>query len=377
MKKIAGITWWKNNYGSILQAYALEKVIEDMGLVEYEILQQFSANAFSISSLFAYIKEKGLYATLKYIIKKFGNKKLVQRKQKCDRFVKKYMRISEKTFDANNKTDIENNYDGFICGSDQIWNPIFNSRDSIYWLAFDDSKYKLAYAPSIGVTEVTEVVSNEIRNALKSFSGISCREDQGTKLINSIIGHEKCITVLDPTLLIEKSEWEKIVSPRILQEKYVFSYVLRGTRQQRKLINKFAKSNNLIVVSIPNLDPDYYDRTEKKYYDIGVTDAAPQDFISLIKHAEYIFTDSFHCMIFSCLYHKTFFSMKKIGRNQMLRINDFQEWLMLGNRVVDTMDDVRRVQCETNDNLWKRFDERVKQERVNSMNYLRNHLADM
>ena len=116
---------------------------------------------------------------------------------------------------------------------------------------------------------------------------------------------------------------------------------------------------------------------EKKYYDIGVTDASPQDFITLIKHAEYVFTDSFHCMIFSCLYHRTFFSMKKLGRNQMLRINDFQEWLMLGNRVVDTMDDVYRVQNETNDDLWKRFDDRVKQERVNSMNYLKNHLEEM
>ena len=61
----------------------------------------------------------------------------------------------------------------------------------------------------------------------------------------------------------------------------------------------------------------------------------------------------------------------------MLRINDFQEWLMLGNRVVDTMDDVYRVQNETNDDLWKRFDDRVKQERVNSMNYLKNHLEEM
>lgn len=377
MKKIAGITWWKNNYGSILQAYALEKVIDDMEIVEYEILQQFSANAFSISTFFSYIKGKGVYATLKYIIKKYGNKKLIQRKQKCDQFVREYMRISEKTFDANNKKEIEKNYDGFICGSDQIWNPAFNSRDSIYWLAFENSKYKLAYAPSIGVTEVTDEVANEIRNALKSFLGISCRENQGTQLINSIVGNEKCITVLDPTLLIDKSEWEKLISARSIHEKYVFSYVLRGTRQQRMLINKFAKSNNLIVVSIPSLDPDYYDHTEKKYYDIGVTDASPQDFISLIKHAEYVFTDSFHCMIFSCLYHRTFFSMKKLGRNQMLRINDFQEWLMLGNRVVDTMDDVYRVQNETNDDLWKRFDDRVKQERVNSMNYLKNHLEEM
>lgn len=377
MKKIVGITWWKNNYGSILQAYALEKVIDDMEIVEYEILQQFSINAFSISTLFTYIKGKGAYATLKYILKKFGNKKLIQRKQKCDQFIREYMRISEKNFDANNKKEIEKNYDGFICGSDQIWNPAFNSRNSIYWLPFEDSKYKLAYAPSIGVTKVTEEVSNEIRNALKSFSGISCRENHGTQLINSILGKEKCITVLDPTLLIDKSEWEKLVSVRNIQEKYVFSYVLRGTRQQRELISKFAKRNNLIVVSIPNLDPDYYDRRERKYYDIGVTDASPQDFISLIKHAEYVFTDSFHCMIFSCLYHKTFFSMKKLGRNQMLRINDFQEWLMLGNRVVETMDDVHRVLSETNDDLWKRFDERVKQEQKNSMNYLKNHLLDI
>ena len=83
MKKIAGITWWKGNYGSILQAYALGKVIERIGDVDYEILRQYTVNSFSIPSLLKYIKAKGFIKTIKDAKKKYGNRSLRDRKRKC------------------------------------------------------------------------------------------------------------------------------------------------------------------------------------------------------------------------------------------------------------------------------------------------------
>lgn len=375
MKKYAGITWWKGNYGSILQAYALEKAIEKIGGVDYEILQQFTVNAFSATSMFKYIKEKGIIKTIITAKKKYGNKRLRDRKRKCEEFITSNMRISKKSYSTDDLKSIEDDYTGFICGSDQIWNPVFTSRDSIYWLGFSNRVQKIAYAPSIGITDVTEEMQEEIRSALQSFEAISCRENAGTKLINDIIGKEVCQTVLDPTLLLTRDEWDSLVTDSSINEPYVFSYILRGSDEQRKLVKLFAKEKDLKLVTIPFLEAEYTTSLDGKYADINFTDASPIDFISLIKNATYVFTDSFHCMIFSCIYHRTFFSLHKTGKNQMLRIKDFQSWLKIGNRVIENYDDVLRLLETDMDSMWVSFEQRVCEERKNSLEYLQRALS--
>lgn len=368
--KIAGITWWKNNYGSILQSYALGKVLETMEDVDYELLQQFKINSFSLSVFSLYLKENGPIKTISDVWKKFGNWKLRKRKQKCEEFILKNMKISSKIYNASDLDAIEKDYDGFICGSDQIWNPSFNNCNSIYWLNFSNNVLKIAYAPSIGVTEVSESLKNQIRNALKSFNAISCRENSGTLLINNILGEKRCKTVLDPTLLLSKDEWDLLANDDLMHEEYVFSYILRGNDEQRLLVKKFAKEKNLKLVTIPFLDSDYLNKTDGKYADIKFIDASPQDFIGLIKGARYIFTDSFHCMIFSCIYHRTFFSLYKYGSNQMLRIRDFQNWLDIGDRVVTSYEDIIKLMNFSMDSVWENFDIRVSKERKESLRFL-------
>lgn len=375
MKKIAGITWWKGNYGSILQAYALNKIIDRMEIVDYEILQQFTFNSFSMMTLLSYLKSKGIAKTISLMKRKFGNKMLLDRKKKCEAFIKMNMTISDNAIDCNNLKSIEKEYDGFICGSDQIWNPAFTNCDSIYWLNFSDSVIKISYAPSIGVTEVNEDTAIKIRKALSSYKAISCREYAGSMLINRILGSDICKTVLDPTFLLEKKEWDLVASERLIKEKYVFCYFLRGNDTQKKIVKKYAKDNGLKLVTIPFLESDYYSKLDGKYADINMTDASPQDFISLIKYAEYIFTDSFHCIVFSSIYHRPFFVFRKKGKNQMLRINDLQEWLCLGKRVVENENDIYALQSEDIGNIWKQFDSRLFEERQHSFNYLYEALS--
>ena len=375
MKKIAGITWWKGNYGSILQAYALGKVIERIGDVDYEILRQYTVNSFSIPSLLKYIKAKGFIETIKDAKKKYGNRSLRDRKRKCEEFIRNNMRISSRSYSADDRKSIEDDYDGFICGSDQIWNPVFTSRSGIYWLGFSNHVLKIAYAPSIGITDANEVMKEEIRCALQSFKAISCRENEGTKLINSIMGEGICQTVLDPTLLLTRKEWDSLVTDSSIKDAYVFSYILRGTDEQRKMVKRFAKENGLRLVTIPFLEAEYRTSLDGKYADINFTDASPIDFISLIKNATYVFTDSFHCMIFSCIFHRTFFSLKKTGKNQMLRINDFQSWLNIGNRVIENYDDILRLLETDMDSVWINFENRVCEERKKSLEYLHRALS--
>ncbi len=370
MKKFAGITWWKGNYGSILQAYALGKTIDKMGIVDFEFLQQFKKNALTISSLFSYINHNGLSSAIQHVKYKYGNRKLRERVRKCNNFIDEYIKISNKVYNTDDAMSIEADYDGFVCGSDQIWNPAFSNCTSIYWLNFSNSKEKVAYAPSIGITTASPETKNDIRNALNSFKAISCRESTGSSFLNSVLGENRCVTVLDPTLLLDRNEWDMLLHDNSIKEKYVFSYVLRGTDQQRLLIKRFAERNNLKLVTIPLLEAEYHSKIDCKYADYNIIDASPIDFIALIKGAEYVFTDSFHCMIFSCIYHRPFFSLYKTGKNQMLRIEDFQEWLCIGNRVVENYEDIENMQKMDMSNAWELFDFRIKEERKKSVSYL-------
>lgn len=376
MKKIAGITWWKNNYGSILQACALSRVLDSIDGCQYEVVKQFSLHAFSFKMLAMRIKKQGLTRTLAYAFNKFSRRELRERIQKCELFVSKHIKVSEKLYDFQHPEELADAYDIFVCGSDQIWNPGLTSRNSIYWLNIPGAKHKIAYAPSLGITSADDQLRAEIAAALNDFKAVSCRENAGSALINDILGAAVCKTVLDPTLLLSRSEWDEIAVNPSIGKPYVFAYILCGTDADREMIRDFAKQQNKTLVTIPFLEADHINKKDRLFGDRQITNADPGQFIGLIQHADYVFTDSFHCMVFSCIYHKSFFSLNKIGKNQMLRIQDFQSWMGIGNRVITSESDVQRLLQTDDYTMWETFERRLKEERTNSMQFLMNALND-
>ena len=199
--KIAGLTWWRNNYGSILQAYALQSELTKNKDVKYEILCQYGKSIQSFDNLIDKIKTKGVFNTVNRIFWKFILPGVNKRNQNIQKFVDENLNISSKQYSKDDIKEANKRYDIFVCGSDQIWNLTLESTDSIYWLGFvDENKIKFSYAPSIGVDSVNNEDAKQIKKNLESFNGISCREETGTNLINKILGVEKCVTVIDPTL---------------------------------------------------------------------------------------------------------------------------------------------------------------------------------
>lgn len=153
-------------------------------------------------------------------------------------------------------------------------------------------------------------------------------------LINDILGEDRCKTVLDPTLLVKRELWDSLSNLRLCHDKYIFVYLLRGTKKNRKLIEEYASRKHLKIVTIPFLDgenPVWYDF---KFGDLKLWNASPQDFISAIRYSECVFTDSFHCMIFSCLYHRTFYIFQKLGNNQMSRLQGLHDLLGISRRII-------------------------------------------
>lgn len=215
--RIGIITWWRNNYGSILQAFALQQKLSQYENIEYEIVCQFGKKAISLDNVLDKIKSVGIVETFKRVFWKVAFKGLRQRNRKIQKFVDEKLRVSNQQYNEQNIAESNALYDAYICGSDQIWNPDLVATDSMYWLSYVDSrKKKIAYAPSFGIQTVTKEQSKQIRENLSGFEAISCRESSGSSIINQIIGENKCVTVIDPTMLISRSCWDAMPTDRIL-----------------------------------------------------------------------------------------------------------------------------------------------------------------
>ena len=370
--KIAGITWWRNNYGSILQAYALQCTMNSLPNVDYEIINQFGKSITSIDNLIDKLKTIGVRKTLKRVFWKVSFRGLRNRNKRIQQFVNDQLKVSEEQYNESNIRLINQKYDGFICGSDQIWNPRLVALNSMYWLSFaEPDKIKISYAPSIGITQLTPKEIFAIKGSLLNFDGISCRESIGTDLINSAIGKTKCITVLDPTMLIDKCRWDDLSGERIINEPYVFAYILKGTKQQRLCVEEFSRMFNLKIVTIPFLESEYTEWYDLRFGDIKYWAATPDEFINLVKNAEFVFTDSFHSCVYSCLYHVPFFVFPKIGHAQNTRLENLQQMLQIESRNIQDFDDILRVKDKRID--WEKVDSIIEAKRVVSMEYLRKH----
>lgn len=373
--KIAGLTWWRNNYGSILQAYALQTVMNEFDQIDYEIINQYSEKTASVDNFFIKIKTLGVKKTFHRVVWKFGTKNLRDRNLAMQKFVDERLKTTKKRYKEETMVTANKYYDGFICGSDQIWHPELTELNSIYWLTFvSPGKLKIAYAPSIGVDQVTQEQKRRIRNNLATFHAVSCREESGCRLISSIMGNDDCETVLDPTLLADRTVWDQICPPRRFPEKYVFVYLLRGTRQQREFVEAFAHEKHLKIVTMPFLDHEHVNPYDREFGDIKYWDASPSDFISVIRHAEVVFTDSFHCMIFSCIYHRNFYLFPKIGKHQMNRLTDLQAMFRISDRMLcdgTTLKDLERMVPID----WAVVDKRIMEKRMESENYLKKALG--
>ena len=132
-------------------------------------------------------------------------------------------------------------------------------------------------------------------------------------------------------MLLSIDEWDEICSERLIEENYIFCYFLGEDKSSQKTIKNFAKDKNLKIVTIPFLHGKYQ-KSDETFGDIKLNDISPQDFLSLIKHAIYIFTDSYHSAVFSCLYAKEFYVFpraKNIGMdtriNSLAKLFEFED----------------------------------------------------
>ncbi len=300
-KHIGIITLQGDNYGAVLQAFALNKFLNSQGYraenIDYNDLSRVS-NSLSFKS-----KVKNIIWTklvLKLIV---GNRK----KEKFSAFRSANIIFSDKKWSTKESIVADPpQYDVYISGSDQIWNPDVMRDDYNYLLAFAPAyAKKLSYASSFGKSEIPRSKRDAYVKYLSQYDNIAVREESGRKIVKDLSGRDSEL-VLDPTLLLTESEWADITEFKPSSEKYILCYYMPGdstiTKAIKKISRQLAERNNLKIINLGL----------KEYYKFALgmdcrVEAGPSEFVKLFLGAEFIVTNSFHGTAFSTNFSKKVF----------------------------------------------------------------------
>lgn len=335
MKKVGILTFHRSeNYGSVLQAYALSKKINDiLGENSCEIIDYSNKNQRELYAIF--LKSNSVKNIIKNVRAALNYSQLKRRKDSFTHFIENILPISKEKY--NSEEDLRNNtatYSAIICGSDQIWNPL--SLDfSISFFGVDFDCPKSAYAPSIRNADINDFkeYKGQITAALEQFNYISLREKQNISVFQQLTSKSiEC--VCDPTLLLSKNEFDKICVNTKLPEDYIFYYSIDYNSQSVEMVKSISKKLNKPVLIIFSTNKTY--NVYFKGFKL-VKNNAPGDFINLVKNASLVLSTSFHGVAFSVIYRKNFFALKTNNYTDA-RIYDLLNEINLTDRYIDYND---------------------------------------
>ena len=302
-----------SNYGTLLQAYALSKVISDSGY-DCEYISYSVAYKHSIFERI-WNKIKRICGVAPQSMQKSNGiddlsfwrsedfKPLVHA---SNQFYHQYIPHSECVYNPKTIWKANGKYSKFIAGSDQTWSmEHYSDEKGFNFLSFARRwKRKYAYAPSLGTTHLTEEHKRVLAKYLPSFRAISCRERSNSEELTRMLKREVTY-VVDPTLLIGKKEWLRLANKvESLPNKYILAYILG----EKACISEFAEQ-----IGKEKGIPVYYVLTRPKYLAMPhcLTDMTPQQWIYAIAHSECVVTDSFHGSLFSMNLEKDFYTFYK------------------------------------------------------------------
>lgn len=321
MSKRVGIVscYFKNNYGSMLQAYATKIVLDNDGIpnetINIDGNKDFSngKRKYYSSQIFNYnfIKSKLGMIKMKFDIR--FNKRLREnvsiRNQKYKEFRGEF-NLSRRcsTYKDLTKLAIER-YTDILLGSDQLWLPVNVVADyyTLNWVP--DSINKISYATSFGVASIPQKYNELYKKYLNRIEHLSVREDTGVNIVRDTTGKNAKL-VCDPTLLLSKLEWDEIASKeKLIEEKYILCYFLGSNIEHRKFAERLKEKTGYIIVSLNHADE--YVKYSDMFCDYAPYNVGPKEWINLVKNAELICTDSFHGTVFSLIYNKSFFVFRR------------------------------------------------------------------
>jgi len=355
MKKIGIITFYYNssNYGGLLQSYALCKYLNDHGVVSEQICYNHSIESQELSwykklSQVSFKKKIAIIIHgVKGLIKRkltelFAKKRIAERKGATTTF-RNGIPHSAVVYTPEIIHEVMEKYDAFITGSDRVWHPA--GIGNPYYLSFVHDKPKASYAASLAATSLTSEQKIQLVQTLNDYDMVSVREAQTKELLQNLVPVGVDF-VLDPTLLLTADEWGTLASKYICPKDYIFCYFMGGDYNNRKAAMKYAKKRKLSIVTIPYAN-NVFNIYDTFFGDVRISDAGPEDFISLLKNAKAVFTDSFHASVFSSIFHKDFFVFSRADlKDSGSRIESFTDLIGIPNRYCNSSERKRSAYIE-------------------------------
>lgn len=340
MKKVGLLTYHGAiNYGSVLQAYALQQTICKLGntceIIDFRPKKQ--------SDIYALFRKPNSIKNIiidAWALLDYGFMK--RRNNSFDDFMTNRLSLSSKKLLTGKEVEeLKDDYDIFCAGSDQIWNLSAPDYDSVYFMNFT-GKRRFSYAASMGGVSNLDYWQKVAKNQLKdlelvdTLDVVSVREKSAVSLLQNYTSKEIKV-VLDPTLLMDKEQWEPIIGKRVIKGKYIFLYSIGYSEEVYQLAKRLSELYHMPMITV------YALRTNYKYFSKGVKRAkyeSPEDFLSLIKNAEFVVTNSFHGTVFSINFQKEFWIAARHDEQGNAVVDERLENILSKTELLDRIVDV-------------------------------------
>ncbi len=326
-----------HNYGAVLQAYALKEYLKklsfDVKIINYH------------------------HHTIPDGYPKADNEK---RWEKFNSFITDLIDNDEKIYKS--EEDLEKiDVDFWICGSDQIWNTeITRGFNKGFFLDFKTKAKRISYAVSMGIPKLNPKYEGQLEKSLKNIDCISVREESLKKYIENFTD-KPVQRVLDPTFLLESQEYDKL----ILDNKYG-NYILINALGPDNRLTQIAKTisekNNLKIIELN-------DSKKENYFCEQISDASPMKYLTLMKNASAIVTNSFHGTVFSIIFQKEFYTITRLNRNS--RMENILDIVNMKDRLIHNVEEIQNVKKQD----YKLAYERLEKEKRKSKEFLKNALT--
>ena len=348
-KKRIGIVTITNdgyNFGNRLQNYALQTVLQRMGFEVETLNRPIREN----QRLWWRSKKKVLHYLLPYHRQKVH--------LKAGNFFfwnERFIKWSEMVVTDDMLPSLADKYDYFIAGSDQIWNPRFVwGTDPYMFLQFARPEQRIAYAPSIGLDNVDAGSIPQYKEWWRDWKALSCRENEGARIIGEVVG-KTVPTLLDPTFLLTRLDWERLTKGISTPRKYVFLYFLgKMTDDYKRYIDKIITETGCEIVDVMN--------------DICYAGCNPSRFVALIQHAERVIADSYHAMVFAMIFHRPFTFVDRVGWGMDMN-SRIKTLFSLFNIEISQLSCITDITCD-----WHLMEERLCFHRKRAIEYINSSL---
>lgn len=379
MKKIGIITILKtNNYGAELQAYATQSALRKLGYNAEIIDYLFYKNPLHKQTqrsqpVFNFGLKKKLAEWVYPLItnlKSLGNRhKNDVRVKRFEQFHMENTKLSVVYKSMDELYDAKLDYDVYMVGSDQVWNPGIYSSLLPYMLTFaPKGKKRVSYASSFGVSQIDASQQWLYKKYLPEFSAIGVREKNAVEMVEEITGC-RATWVLDPTLLLNKEDWEEVASEvRYVTGPYVLLYELTPCPYIKKLAYAMRKEKGLTIVRICKRAAE----EDKDESIVNVIDAGPAEFVRLFADADMIITNSFHGTAFSINFSKDFYTIAPQRKHNNSRQKSLLELFNLENRFIPENTPINLISTEQID--YDSIGDILDEERAKSFNFLKHSI---